>query len=265
MLTISMAEHSIPMLVLAAAWMAFAVSSSPTISIRPGSLSSCSSSSSSPLLLEPVQMVFLSWMYAAARANMMLSLTTSLSSGKCQEYHSRTRIAKVFRSLSIWSSRAMDWMIMLSDRWGLNLTFEREYECPRPSCAFSDDPPSSPFTNVVRCRRQPLRISRTVSSLRHETPPSPSEMAVARAGSMMPSEYFLAFLGRFISRKSWRVSDMACSEIAFAFSRACCAVSKGRNALSLSARPNRLRSVTVSMLSSSRLPISSKATTSKRA
>lgn len=31
-------------------------------------------------------------------------------------------MAKVLRSLSSWSSRPIDWMIMLSERPGLNLT-----------------------------------------------------------------------------------------------------------------------------------------------
>mmetsp|Transcript_21773 Transcript_21773/g.61982 ORF Transcript_21773/g.61982 Transcript_21773/m.61982 type:complete len:226 (+) Transcript_21773:494-1171(+) len=110
-LIMSMAEQSMPMLVLAAAMTAFAVSSSPTISTRPSNLSqessilTSSSSSSSlspspPALLELVR-VDLSWMNAAALANMMLSLTISFNSGKCQLYHSRTRMANVLMSLSI--------------------------------------------------------------------------------------------------------------------------------------------------------------------
>jgi hypothetical protein len=40
-------------------------------------------------------------MYDAHLANRKLSLTMSLSSGKCHEYHSRTLIANVLMSLSI--------------------------------------------------------------------------------------------------------------------------------------------------------------------
>jgi len=43
----------------------------------------------------------------------------------------RTRMAKVFRSLSSWSRMAMAWMIMLSARFTLNLTCT----APRPGAA----------------------------------------------------------------------------------------------------------------------------------
>ena len=64
--------------------MALAASSSPTISSRPGRPSSDS--------------LDLSCMKEAHLAKRKLSLTISLSSGKCHEYHSRTRIAKVLMS-----------------------------------------------------------------------------------------------------------------------------------------------------------------------
>lgn len=38
----------------------------------------------------------------------------------------RTRMEKVLMSLSSWSSRLMDWMIMLSTRFTLNFTLARE-------------------------------------------------------------------------------------------------------------------------------------------
>ena len=65
-------------------------------------------------------------MNSAARAYCTLSFTSRASSGKCQLYHSFARIAKVFRSLSSWSSSAIAWMIMLSLLFTLNLTFARE-------------------------------------------------------------------------------------------------------------------------------------------
>ena len=86
-----------------------ATSSSPTISINPGKCSSLNND--------------LSLIYAAHCANIKLSLTMSFNSGKCQEYHSLTLMANVLMSLSIWSNKAIDWMIMLSARPGLNLTY----------------------------------------------------------------------------------------------------------------------------------------------
>jgi hypothetical protein len=54
------------------------------------------------------------------------TLTSSLSSGKCQQYHSLTRIANVFKSLSSWSSSEIDCMIILSDRAGFIFTCNME-------------------------------------------------------------------------------------------------------------------------------------------
>ena len=64
--------------------MALAASSSPTISSRPAKPSSDSFD--------------LSWMKDAHLAKRKLSLTISFSSGKCHEYHSRTRMANVLMS-----------------------------------------------------------------------------------------------------------------------------------------------------------------------
>mmetsp|Transcript_43892 Transcript_43892/g.136606 ORF Transcript_43892/g.136606 Transcript_43892/m.136606 type:complete len:219 (-) Transcript_43892:591-1247(-) len=50
----------------------------------------------------------------ATLAYAMLSVTIFVSSGKCQAYHSRTRIAKVLMFLSRLSSRAMQLMMGLS-------------------------------------------------------------------------------------------------------------------------------------------------------
>ncbi len=47
---------------------------------------------------------------------------TLTSSGKCQEYHSRTRMTKVLMSLSRVSSSAIAWITMLSTLFTLNFT-----------------------------------------------------------------------------------------------------------------------------------------------
>mmetsp|Transcript_12147 Transcript_12147/g.28515 ORF Transcript_12147/g.28515 Transcript_12147/m.28515 type:complete len:231 (-) Transcript_12147:84-776(-) len=111
-LATSTSEISIPMEWRAASTMARDTSGSSVTCSSPGTLSSLRSS--------------LRLINITSLANRMLSPTILTSSGKCQEYHSFTRMAKVFRSLSSWSKRQMDWMIMLSARWTLNLTFERE-------------------------------------------------------------------------------------------------------------------------------------------
>mmetsp|Transcript_37449 Transcript_37449/g.55139 ORF Transcript_37449/g.55139 Transcript_37449/m.55139 type:complete len:238 (-) Transcript_37449:449-1162(-) len=108
----SVLEMSIPMDILEAARMRLERSSSRT------SLVSSSSFDSSNALRSPIRRTTLVYW--------KLLLTWSNSSGKCHEYHSRTRIANVLRSLSIWSMRAMAWMIMLSERLMLNLTLARE-------------------------------------------------------------------------------------------------------------------------------------------
>mmetsp|Transcript_22054 Transcript_22054/g.86720 ORF Transcript_22054/g.86720 Transcript_22054/m.86720 type:complete len:231 (+) Transcript_22054:480-1172(+) len=110
--SMSKSEISVPIDVRAASTTSLASASSPRSSSSP------STASSVTLLLFPI--------FRAARANMMLSFTIRASSGKCQEYHSFTRMANVLISLSSWSRMLIVWMMWLSARLMLNLIFERE-------------------------------------------------------------------------------------------------------------------------------------------
>eukprot|EP01139_Manchomonas_bermudensis_P004863 Amastigsp_a174404_1229.p3 type:complete len:152 gc:universal Amastigsp_a174404_1229:932-1387(+) len=140
----------------AAARMRSATAASPTISSIAGR---CSSESAD-----------LTWMAMTRRQYCTLSVTIFMSSGKCHPYHSLTRMAKVLRPLSIWSRSAIDWMIMLSTRFTLNLIFDREYACPRPSCALSMSPARSSGMYLSKWLRTPRRSSRTVTLYTHLMP-----------------------------------------------------------------------------------------------
>ena len=63
------------------------------------------------------------------------------------------------------------------------VTFDREYECPSPSCACSNKPDPRGLTNFVKCARIPLVISLIVSSERQEILKF-SWIAVANVGSI---------------------------------------------------------------------------------
>jgi len=98
MLARSSSRMSMPMELLAASKMARAVASA---SSSPADSSSCSAgtASSRSAARSPTA--------CATRAYTKLSLTMRASSGKCQPYHSRTRMAKVFKSLSSVSISAI--------------------------------------------------------------------------------------------------------------------------------------------------------------
>mmetsp|Transcript_2827 Transcript_2827/g.6530 ORF Transcript_2827/g.6530 Transcript_2827/m.6530 type:complete len:263 (-) Transcript_2827:136-924(-) len=252
MLSMSCSEVSIPMEERAALSTFLATSSSPTISSRPGRCSS--------------ERALLSLIKEAHLANRKLSGTTCFSSGKCQLYHSFTRIANVLMSLSIWSSRAIDWMIMLSALLGLNFTFVREYECPSPNWACSSSPACRGLTKEVKWCLMPRMISRTVSSERQGTLRF-SWMAVARVGSMTPRGCWVDFLplGRAPSMKFLRSSVISWSVIALIFSSADSADSKGWKATIFTMRWNFDRSPMLFCTSCRREPTSSVSSTEKMA
>lgn len=112
MLTRSTSEMSVPMDDRAASRMSCATASSMTTAVMAGRLSSDRSA-----LFRTTR---------TSRAYWMLSGAILTSSGKCHEYHSRTRMANVLMSLSSVSSSAMLLRMPVSERFTLNLTLERE-------------------------------------------------------------------------------------------------------------------------------------------
>lgn len=77
-------------------------------------------------------------------------------------------MANVLISLSNWSTKAILWMIMLSARFTLNLTFPLEYEWPRPSSVCLTEAMERPFTKWVRCVLMP-RITCKVKDVQSHT------------------------------------------------------------------------------------------------
>mmetsp|Transcript_6368 Transcript_6368/g.14143 ORF Transcript_6368/g.14143 Transcript_6368/m.14143 type:complete len:249 (-) Transcript_6368:399-1145(-) len=69
-----------------------------------------------------------------ALAYIMLSGTIFPSSGKCHPYHSLSRMAYVFSSLSRSSRRPIACTIIVSTLSGLNLSLYLERECASPIC-----------------------------------------------------------------------------------------------------------------------------------
>mmetsp|Transcript_10201 Transcript_10201/g.25879 ORF Transcript_10201/g.25879 Transcript_10201/m.25879 type:complete len:253 (+) Transcript_10201:635-1393(+) len=250
----SISEMSMPIEVRPASMICLDTASSMVTSVILSSLSSFASEVRAP-------------MSCTRRANMNESATIFCSSGKCHEYHSLTRMAQVLTSLSSWSRRQMAWMIMLSWRFTLNLTLAREYEWPRPSCAFSEAPPSRFLTRRWRCNRTPRSSSLTVSFDWQGTPVA-SLIAEANGAtdtpSAAPSLAIDLALGRLALTKATRSSCTRFSETFMMLSSAFSAVVKGWKALSLTILLKRFRSVMEACAPSSRPASSSFSTTSKR-
>mmetsp|Transcript_7884 Transcript_7884/g.19872 ORF Transcript_7884/g.19872 Transcript_7884/m.19872 type:complete len:258 (+) Transcript_7884:755-1528(+) len=236
----SKSDRSIPMDERAASRMSLASCASPVIFSSSGRCSSLSA----PLC----------WMACASLANLMLSGTIFTSSGKCHEYHSLARMANVFRSLSIWSSRQMDWMIMLSTRFTLNLTLAREYACPSASCALSRSTSFNWSMYLCRLARTP-RSSSTITVLLDAGSPAVSWMTLASLSSPTPSRSFFFFLsdficGMFISRKLRRRSGRAPSLTLLISSRACSPDVKGWKATCFTSLLNLEKSAALSATAS---------------
>mmetsp|Transcript_25193 Transcript_25193/g.57157 ORF Transcript_25193/g.57157 Transcript_25193/m.57157 type:complete len:285 (+) Transcript_25193:516-1370(+) len=148
MLCMSISTMSWPMDIFIAFAISSATSSEPQTSISSVILSDLKSSRT-PMIRDTC-------------AYTMLSVTIFVSSGKCQAYHSRTRIAKVLMFLSRPSSRAIVLMMGLSWRFGSSCILLRLKLCPRPSRAFSKSTSLRFLTSLLKCRRHPRRSSRTV-------------------------------------------------------------------------------------------------------
>lgn len=118
---------------------------------------------------------------------------TSLASyGKCQPYHSFTRMPSRLTPLSMWSASAEAWIIMLSLRWTLNLTLLREKAWPSPHWARGISPVWCYGSNFYACRRIHRQSSLTFSL--HTTGNcSASWIALPSLASCTPS-YHLASL-----------------------------------------------------------------------
>mmetsp|Transcript_107571 Transcript_107571/g.286257 ORF Transcript_107571/g.286257 Transcript_107571/m.286257 type:complete len:329 (-) Transcript_107571:374-1360(-) len=97
----------------------------------------------------------------ATFAYAMLSVTIFVSSGKCQAYHSLTRIANVLIFLSRLSSSAMQLMMGLSWRFGSSCILLRLKLWPRPRRALSRSSSLRFLTSREKCSRHPRSSSRT--------------------------------------------------------------------------------------------------------
>mmetsp|Transcript_52518 Transcript_52518/g.94201 ORF Transcript_52518/g.94201 Transcript_52518/m.94201 type:complete len:239 (-) Transcript_52518:227-943(-) len=138
----SSAVISVPMEVSAAERTSSAISSgTPTFE----------KSSSLAFVLKPMRRTTLA--YAK------FSVTIFPISGKCQPYHSRSLMAKLFSSLSKSSSRPTAWMIMVSTLSGENLSLKRDSVCARPKDIALTSDSSNPSMSSVTCRRTPRMIS----------------------------------------------------------------------------------------------------------
>ena len=71
-----------------------------------------------------------------------------------------------------WSSRLIDWMIMLFERWTLNFTFAREYECPRLSWALAAASSALLYTHQRGLHNSPFSLPRPTHSSSVELHPS---------------------------------------------------------------------------------------------
>mmetsp|Transcript_3248 Transcript_3248/g.10173 ORF Transcript_3248/g.10173 Transcript_3248/m.10173 type:complete len:281 (+) Transcript_3248:1034-1876(+) len=141
MLLTSSSATSVPM-----DTMAVALSSSSTCSSRMSEKSRSLARERTPIL-------------STHLAYCMLSVTILTISGKCQPYHSLTRIAYVLISLSSSSSSPMACTIMVSTLSGLNLSLYRPKLCARPRyMAFSWLSPR-PVTSVASWARIPRMTS----------------------------------------------------------------------------------------------------------
>mmetsp|Transcript_70678 Transcript_70678/g.188455 ORF Transcript_70678/g.188455 Transcript_70678/m.188455 type:complete len:237 (+) Transcript_70678:856-1566(+) len=172
----------------------------------------------------------------AALAKMTLSVTIFPSSGKCHEYHSLTRIAKVFKFLSIASSNAIALMIGLSCLFGSSWSLLRLYECANPTCAAPSSVSVSAFTILPKCTRHALSSSRIESVV--AATGNFSDKARPNSTSYTPSWYEpLPFFadGRLVSNMFINVSVGSPATIALICSRASSAVANGWKATNLTA------------------------------
>mmetsp|Transcript_42378 Transcript_42378/g.137504 ORF Transcript_42378/g.137504 Transcript_42378/m.137504 type:complete len:244 (+) Transcript_42378:1033-1764(+) len=147
-----------------------ATSSSDTsvpIEISAASLSSASTSSarisdkSSPLHFVRTPIFWMVFAY------IKLSGTILPISGKCHPYHSFSRIAYVFSSLSRSSSRPMACTIIVSTLSGLNLSLYRESECASPIAMERISAGVAAVTSSSTCDLNPRISSITPSSCTH--------------------------------------------------------------------------------------------------
>ena len=118
--------------------------------ITAASFRSCSTSSSSVPEKSWSLAVARSPIWIIALAYCMLSAMILVISGKCQPYHSRTRMAYVLSSLSSSSRSPIACTTMVSTLSGENLSLYRDSECDKPSAigatSASFKPPMSSFS-----------------------------------------------------------------------------------------------------------------------
>mmetsp|Transcript_98451 Transcript_98451/g.256517 ORF Transcript_98451/g.256517 Transcript_98451/m.256517 type:complete len:307 (-) Transcript_98451:258-1178(-) len=91
------------------------------------------------------------------------SVTIFPISGKCHPYHSRSRMAKLFNSLSRSSRSPTACMIMTSTLSGENFSLKRDRVWARPSAIDLTSFSSRPSISAVMCMRMPRMISFTLS------------------------------------------------------------------------------------------------------
>mmetsp|Transcript_79136 Transcript_79136/g.124787 ORF Transcript_79136/g.124787 Transcript_79136/m.124787 type:complete len:254 (+) Transcript_79136:632-1393(+) len=92
-------------------------------------------------------------------ANAIFSVTIFPISGKCQPYHSRRRIAKLFNSLSKSSKRPTACMIITSTLSGENFSLNRDNVWARPNAHVCTSFSESPSMRLVMCCRIPRMTS----------------------------------------------------------------------------------------------------------
>mmetsp|Transcript_16178 Transcript_16178/g.39419 ORF Transcript_16178/g.39419 Transcript_16178/m.39419 type:complete len:245 (-) Transcript_16178:216-950(-) len=133
------------------------------IEICTASLSSCSVSSSRIALNSHDTQLVLIPMALTTLAYWTLSVTILPISGKCQPYHSRTRMAYVLSSLSSSSRSPIACTTIVSTLSGENLSLCRPRECASPRRMILRSSSLVPASRVSRFARTPRMISSTDS------------------------------------------------------------------------------------------------------
>mmetsp|Transcript_14639 Transcript_14639/g.45386 ORF Transcript_14639/g.45386 Transcript_14639/m.45386 type:complete len:260 (-) Transcript_14639:85-864(-) len=205
---------------------------------------------------------------SATREYLTGSPTSFPSSGKCQPYHSLTRMPSWLTAVSMWSSKADAWMIMLSLRWTLNLTLLREKACARPHWARMMSPASWFGSSFSACTRR-RRMSSVTDSLETTGTSTASWIAEPSFGSATASSHpSLPLALRFASapsRNSCRNGERRPSDTHTQFSRAISEEVKGAKETSFTYDSKAPKDCSDFCSSTSSAPISSFSTRLNRA